>query len=103
MKVISPPPPPDISPPLVFLVFLTFISLVQTLRYFKRKIRKDFGTITERIKCRKPRRREITLKFLTMRAKMNSELPVCYVSDTFTLLNFDFVPKIEMHSTYNEA
>ena len=34
---------------------------------------------------------------------MNSELPVCYVSDTFTLLNFDFVPKIEMHSTCNEA
>ena len=34
---------------------------------------------------------------------MNSELPVCYVSDTFTLLNSDFVPKIEMHSTYNEA
>ena len=34
---------------------------------------------------------------------MNSELPVCYVLVTLMLLSFDFVPKIEMHSIYNEA
>ena len=34
---------------------------------------------------------------------MNSEFPVCYVPVTFTLLSFYFVPKIEMHSIYNEA
>ena len=38
-----------------------------------------------------------------MTAKMNSELPVCHVLVTFTLLTFDFVPKIEMHSIYDEA
>ena len=38
-----------------------------------------------------------------MTAKMNSELPVCCVPVTFTLLSFDFVPKIEMHSIYDEA
>ena len=41
--------------------------------------------------------------FLTMTAK--SEVPVCClpVLFTFTLLNFDFVLKIEMHSIYNEV
>ena len=34
---------------------------------------------------------------------MNSDLPVCYVPVTFTLLSFDFGPKIEMYSIYNEA
>ena len=41
--------------------------------------------------------------FLIMTAKMNSEVPVCCVPVTFTLLSFDFVPKIEMHLIYNEA
>ena len=36
-------------------------------------------------------------------AKMNSELPVCRVPVTFTLLTFDIVPKIEMPSMKNEA
>ena len=34
---------------------------------------------------------------------MNSEFLVCCVPVTFTLLSFDFVPKIETHSIYNEA
>ena len=44
-----------------------------------------------------------TLKFLTMTAKMNSELSVCRVPVTFMLITFHFVHKIEMHSIYNEA
>ena len=44
-----------------------------------------------------------TLKFLTMTAKINSELSVCCVPFTFTLLSFDFVIKIEMHPIYNEV
>ena len=46
-----------------------------------------------------------TLKFLTMTAKKNSELSVRRVPVTFMLLSFDLdtVPKIEMHSIYNEA
>ena len=42
------------------------------------------------------------LRFLTMTAKMNSELSVCCVPDTF-MLSLEFVPKIEMYSIYNEA
>ena len=40
-----------------------------------------------------------------MTATKNSELSVCCVPVTFMLLSFDldFVPKIEMHSIYNEA
>ena len=34
---------------------------------------------------------------------MKSELPVCRVPATFTLLTFDFAPEIEMPSIYNEA
>ena len=44
-----------------------------------------------------------TLKFLTMTAKMNSELSVGCVPVTFTLLSFDFVLKIEMHPIYYEV
>ena len=49
-----------------------------------------------------PRRRELDIKCLTRRAKMNSELPVFCVPVTFKLLNFNFVLNIEIHSTYNE-
>ena len=38
-----------------------------------------------------------------MTAKMNSELPVCCFPVRFTLLSFDFVLRIEMHSICNEV
>ena len=39
----------------------------------------------------------------TMTARMKSELSVCCVPVMFTLLSPDLVPKIEVHSIYNEA
>ena len=39
----------------------------------------------------------------TMTARMNSELSVCCVPVTLTLLSFDVVPEIKIHSIDNEA
>ena len=103
--VISPPPPPpDISPPLVSLFSSDDIKYsCRTLYYFKHKVRKDCGTIiTERIKCRKPCRRELDIQIFNA-GKMSTEFPVCCVPVTFTSISFDFVPKIETHLIYNEA
>ena len=51
----------------------------------------------------RPPARLIRTKYcLSSSAKMNSEVSVCCVLVTFTLLSFDFVTKIEMHWIYNE-
>ena len=58
-------------------------------------------TMTFRVMMAMSLKQKASLK--TMTARMNSELSVCCVPVTLTLLSFDVVPEIKIHSIDNEA